>query len=203
MSHPIPENLSAFGQTALTLDSEFSKFGKFVRELENLSVLSDKGLERGCTLIDEINSSRQNIERGMQSLGKTLSELRARNEENEKTIAGCSQEVFKRHGEAKQMFERLKQLGESVSQINVTASELRNKTKPDLGDADRMEISAQISHLENGLDAIINEAKTLVEQARVANMKTLEHSADALRKSLTDARNRLKLAAERQVRDAS
>lgn len=198
MSTIKPKDLSAFGEAALALDAEFAEFERLAREIERLSIGSDKGLERGRTLLVEIDSCNERMALGMQGLSRTLDEARQRSEDAAKLVCERALEIQTRHREAEAMMERFKALGEMVKQINVAVTSLKNQNSADVTDEDRAVIESRMPDFNTQMGILVEEARKLMEDAREANMKDLERNADSLRQSLQSARHKLNLIADRQ-----
>lgn len=189
--------LSPFGESAVTLDVELSKFDSLSKELERLAVESDKGLERGITLVQEINSCRERIEVAMRTMAKALSEVQTRHQSLEALIAERSALVESRRQNADSLFSRFKMLGDMVEKINDKVAELRTNAG-EISEEDRQEIIARLPALDTQMGTLVEEARKLMEEAKGINMQFLERNVDALRKSLLAARNRIHLLVEKQ-----
>lgn len=195
--------LSEFGQAAVTLDAALVEFEKLVGEFDRLVVESDKGLERGLTLLDEIQACRNRLEAGMQALSQTLTEARNRNERAEKIVAEKGVLLEGRRREAEQMFARFKTLGDAVVQINASLIHLKDQAAAGMSEEDKALLVTRFPEVGSQLEILIGEAKKLVEEARAAGLKGLERNADSLRQSLASAHNRIHLLVTRQADIAS
>jgi len=191
--------LSEFGQAAVTLDSALVEFEKLVGEFDRLVLQSDKGLERGLTLLDEISACRNRLEAGMQLLSQTLTQARTRNEQAEKIVAEKGMLLEGRRREAEQMFARFKTLGDAVVQINTSLIHLKDQAAAGMSDDDKAMLVNRFPEVGAQLEILIEQAKKLVEEAREAGLKTLERNADSLRQSLASAHNRIHLLVTRQA----
>lgn len=199
MSTTSSPNLSEFGQAAVSLDQELIQFETLTQELQRLSIASDKGLERGLAVVAEITQCRSRIEVGMKQLSSTLGQTQARHENAEKTVAQLSEVLEKRRQATESLFARFGALGEMVSQINTKVSELRQQNGEALSDSDKAEMLSHLPALDKQMDVLVSEAQKLLDEARQENMAFLERNVDALKKSLSSARNRIHLFIERQV----
>lgn len=197
-----PENYvpkSSFGRAAMALDSELVQFETYVQELAGLSLESDKGYERSLHLIQEIANTRGRLETSMRGLSTSLNEVRAQNEEAERVVAERTQLVQARKESVDKMQGRFAILGGVVRELNAAMARLKEQARLELSGEDKADIAIQLPGLEQQLDVLVDETRTLVEDARKTNLKSLEKEADSLWKSLTGARNKLKLIIERKT----
>ncbi len=188
---------SAFGQAALVLDQELTQFEKLTRELESLSIESDKGLNRALTLIAETHACRLRMQASMQAFSQTLQEVQKNNTIAEEVLAAKTGKVQERQQIAEQMMKKFQLLGETVKQVEATAAHLKKAVGDKEESAEsKQELLNGLPELDTQLAVLVDETCKLVEEAHSANMQTLERNADALRKSLSAARNRLQLAGQ-------
>ena len=187
---------SRFSEAALELDRCLIRFEDLVREMEHLAIQSDKGMDGALTLLAEIAECRTQMESGMRALSRTLEEARVRNEKAEELLSVYSVQVEERQRQSEQMFARFRALGNMATEVDEVVKQLREKFNEELLDEARSILTDSILNLEAQLGVLTDEAKTLVEDARAANLQFLERNADAMRKSLAAARNRIKLLAK-------
>ena len=190
--------LSPFGQSAVALDRELAKFESLSQELDRTSVQSDKGYEKALTLSKEINACRERMESGMRTLGQTLNAVQQSQEQAEKVIAARLVTIEERRQQVDSLSARFRSLGAMVHQINATVGEVRAQTAEALSVDERSTWMNRLPEFEVHMGTLVEEARKLMEEARSANMASLERNADALRKSLAAARNRVRLLVENQ-----
>ncbi len=97
------QQTSAFGQTALTLDSGFQDLERIQGQLQRLELESDSGLERAKELLVEFTPASEVVVSGVQALAQALNDSRARAETAARFVAERALEVQKRHEVASQM----------------------------------------------------------------------------------------------------
>lgn len=193
------KSLSAFAQSALALDDEFNQFERLSRELERLSIHSDKGLERARALLGELDQCGQRIGKGMQTLATALDGSREQTEKAAQIVSSKSMAVQERQRETEQMLGRVKALGDMARQITTSVAQLRQPSVTDLSDADKQQIASRLPEINGQLGFLVEEARKLADDAQTANMKDLERHAQSLKQTLQAARNRLNLFVDKQV----
>lgn len=199
MPAPSLPPLSEFGKAAVNLDGQLIQFEALAGELDRLPLDTDKGFERALAIMTEITECRERIEAGMRALSKTLNDTRARHEQTEALVQARAAVVETRRQAAETLFSRFSVLGDMVRQINDKVMNLRNVTASEMSEADRTEMISHLPALDERMDVLVNEAKKLMDDARDSNMAYLEKNVDALRKSLTSARNRIHLFVQKQI----
>jgi hypothetical protein len=194
---------SPFAQAALDLDRDFTQFERLAREIERLSVNSDRGLERAGIMMGEIDAVRKRLETGMVALAKTLDDARERTEKAALTVSNRAQEIRERQLEAENMLTRYKTLGEMVKQITTALTQLRKPGAGEMTPEDQATLAKRLPEFNAQMDVVVNEARKLMDDAHQANMKTLERNADSLRQSLQAARNRFNIFVEKSAGGSS
>lgn len=193
------EGLSEFGQAALTLDGEFTKFDRLAQEIERLAVTSDKGLARAETLLVEIDACRSRLGAGMQSFARILEAARERCDKAAQVVADRAVEVQARQKEVESLLFKFQALGEMVREITVSLTDLRGASEEVETDADRASLATRLSNYQEKIESLVEQAKKLVGDAHKANMSALERNADGLRQSLQATHNRLNLFVNKHV----
>jgi methyl-accepting chemotaxis protein len=197
MKPTLESSLTEFGQSAVALDAELKRFERLGRELESLTIDSDKGMSRGRELFTELADCREQLGAKMKEMSRTLGEARERNEKAEHIIAERAQAWEARQAETERLQARFKTLGDSVHHLNDMVTEFRRPIGESVSATEQEKLRLQLNQTMEPLATLVEEAKNLVQEARSANMKTLERNADTLRQSLQAARNRLSLMMER------
>jgi hypothetical protein len=190
-SNPI-KNLSSFGQAALALDNEFSELERLGAQIDKLVITSDSGLERSRQLLAKFGECGQRIAEGVQTLAKTLEDARARAEKAAMLVTARAGKVEERHHESERMFERFRVLGESVRKVTGAVASLKKPKGEKLSEDEKTQLPKQLGQFDGQLADLIEQAQALKDDARTANMKSLERNADALGQSLQSARRKLK-----------
>jgi len=191
--------LSEFGQAAVALDGEMRNFECLARELETLTIESDKGMDRGSELLTEIVDCRERLEVRMREMARALEQGRQRNEKAEQIIALRTQVWQQRRTEVEVLLERYKKLGDSVRVLNATVAQLRGPIVNVFTPEERENLQLHLNQATEPLAVLVEEAKNLLKEARSANMRSLERNAGSLCQTLQAARNRLNLISERRI----
>jgi hypothetical protein len=192
--------LSPFGLAAVALDGEFVEFERLVRELERVTIESDKGLERAHDLLVEVTACRERMSAGMQAMAAALDTARRANEASEQSLASRATAVHERRTVAESMLARFKALGEMVRQVTGAVAQLRPPSEGALSDDDQTLMASRLPEFNQKLNILVGEAQKLMQDAHGANFKSLEQNADSLRQSLQSACNKFNLFVEKHGR---
>lgn len=184
---------SEFAQSALNLDLEFTQFARIAEELERVSILSEKGLDKARAFLTELDACGKRIGSGMQALANALDKAREQTEKVASAVSNRAVEVNQRQEESQHMFERLRVLGDMARTITGAVVNLKKTSDENISDEDRALISAQLPEVNAQLNVFVEEARKLTEDAKLKHMVELERSAQSLRQSIQAASNRLNL----------
>ena len=184
------KNLSPFGQSALTLDNDFAELDRLSGQIERLSIESDSGMERAKELLVKFGECGQRISTGVQSLAKSLEETRSRAETAAQSVASRAALIQERHHENERMLDRFRSLGDKVREVSTALAALKAPAKG-VTEEGKALIAKQLPEFNAQLETLTAEAQKLKDDAREANMKTLERNADSLYQTLQSARRKL------------
>jgi len=191
MTNQLRMTLSPFGEAAVALDGEFLALEKVARELERLTIDSDKGLDRGKMLLQEADAFRERLTSRMQALASTLEEARSRNEQAAVTIAEKAGALKVRQQTSDLMLERYRALGELVKKAGEAIAQIRQTGTAELPPEQKALLMSKIPAFNDQLGILVEQARALMTDAHAANMKNLERNVDSLRQSIQAARHRL------------
>lgn len=194
----LPKNLSSFGEAAVALDGEFQALEEIAREMERLTIESDKGLERGLQLLQEADGIRQRMTTSMQALAQTLEEARDRNEKAATIVAERAEQLQKRQRDSDLMLERYRALGELVKKAGEAIAQVKQPSTAELPPEQRALLMSKLPAFNDQLGILVDQARELMADAHAANMKNLERNVDSLRQSIQAARHRLNLFVGKQ-----
>jgi hypothetical protein len=190
------KNLSAFGESAIKLDGDFSELERLSGELDRLPIESESGLERARLLMARFSECSQRIGSGIQLMASSLEESRARAENAVQIVSVRAAVIQTRQQETERMLERFQALGEMVRKITTAVSQIQKPAGMELSDEERTLLMKHMPELNSQLEILINEAGKLKNDAQTVNMKTLERNADSLQQSLQAVRQKLNVFAE-------
>lgn len=197
------KNLSAFGQAALTLDSDFTELEQLSGQLERLDIDSDNGLERGRQLLGRFGECGSRIGEGVQGLATNLEASRARAEAAAGTVAVRAAMIQARVELSEAMLKKFSALGEMVRGVTVAMGTVKKLTSSELSYEDRTMLLKHLADLDTQLALLIAEARVLKDEARAVNLKTIERNADSLGQSLDAARRKLSHSVQQAATDHS
>lgn len=193
---PVLKPQSAFGQSALELDSDFAEMERLAAELQRLDIETESGLERARKLLTRFSECGQRVGTGVPVLARTLEEARGRAEKAAETVFARAGDIQKRQQEADRLLERFNSLGEMVGKINAMVTQLRKPGGAKLSDEERAMIARHMPEINVQLGKLIDEARKLKEDSHAANMKSLEKNAESLLQSMQAMSRKLNGIAE-------
>jgi chromosome segregation ATPase len=181
----------------MQLDAAFVEFERLARELEQLDIASDTGFDRARSLLSEVDGCRQKLESSMQAMAAELDAARGHSEKAAQAILGRALQVQDRQRDSEALLQRFQQLGGMVKQISDSVRELNVQPPGKMSPKEQAELDERLPQFDEQMSALVDAARKLMDDARAANLKTLERNADTLRQSLQAARHRLNILVER------
>ncbi len=186
------KHMTAFGQAALTLDQEFMELERLAEKLERLSLQTEQGPRRAAEVIQEAVASHNRLVKGMMQMATCLEEVRLKSEKAMTVVAEKANALQQHQKEAERLSVRFQALGEMVREVSSSVAQIN--TNPSQFSPEEQEAFARIlTEFNEKMNILVQEACQLQEDARAANIKIIESSADSLRQSLELARRRLNL----------
>lgn len=180
------KNLSAFGETAVSLDQGFTDLQELGGQLERLSLASESDFERARAILVKFAACGQSVAEGLQTLAATLGETRARAEATAARVSERAVEIQARQKDTDRLLSRFGELGESVKRLTAEIAELQKGSS-----IDHAKLIENLPQFESKLAALSGDAHQLKEEAHGARMKGLEKNADSLAQALNAMRGRL------------
>jgi hypothetical protein len=185
------KDLTEFAQSAVALDGDFSELQRFSQQLSELTIESDHGLEQGRKILQKFSECGERIGQGIQVLARTLNESRERAEQAAQIVAERAAAIQARHDQNEHMLSRFQALGEMVKKITVAVGQFQKPAGGKFSDEEKALLTQHMPELNTQLGVLLDESKKLKDDAKEANLKSLEKNADSLNQSLTSVKNRL------------
>ena len=187
---------SAFAEAALNLDAQFRDFERLANELDRVDLDSDRGLERGLKIMGELETCREGFAPASQQMAKALEEAQGQVARAAEIVTQRETAVQDRRAVVDSLLERYRSLGEMLRQVSTAVGQLNKTDSGELTADQRTALTSRLPEFNSHLGTLVDEARKLMDDARVANMKALERNADSLRQSLHSARFRFGQFAE-------
>lgn len=182
--------MTSFGEAALVLDAEFVELERLAEKIDRLSLQTEQGPKRTAEVIQEALESHKRLVQGMIRMGECLEEARARSEKS-MTMIGQKANALEEHKNAtERLSRRFAALGEMVHEISAVIANIKPNTEQ-ANEEERAVLARVLPEFNEKMDVLVKEAIQLMHEARAANIKLIESSADSLRQTLEVARRRL------------
>lgn len=186
------KNMTPFGEAAVALDQEFIELERLAEKLDRLSLQTDHGPRRTAEVIQEAVDSHSRLVKGMMGMATCLEELRVRSEKAMTTVAEKANALQAHQQEAERLSTRFQALGEMVREVSASVAQIKPNPEQ-FSPEERLAFSAILTEFNEKMNVLVGEAAQLKEDARTANIKIIESSADSLRQTLESARRKLNL----------
>ncbi|UOF02173.1 hypothetical protein [Bdellovibrio reynosensis] len=178
-------------EAVLRLDSYLSEIVRLGDKIQTMDLKSDFDFEQAQKLMSRFAECGQGVSDQVVHLSQTLNEARAKAEAAAEQVAARAAILEARHNEHQQKMDAFRILGEKVSELTLSLSDLKRPEGSTLSDEDRVSLSKRLTDFDVQLEPLIQEARDLRTSAQESKIKTLEHSADSLVQRLTAIRARL------------
>ena len=181
------------------LDYYFFEFDRRATEIEKMSIQTDRGLERALGLLDELDEWGKKIGEGLQSLTRSLEEVRHRAEQAAQKVTVRAEAVQARRSLSEGMAKRITQLGEMVREVTSGVEKIKPPKDTEMTAEEKTILAQSFEQFRDSLGILLDEATKLKQDAHDSHMELFERNADTLRQSLQSARHRLKLFVDRHT----
>ena len=175
-----PKNLSPLVQAVLALDRDFQDLERLRENIEHSDLETESGLDRTRNLLKRFGESGTRLADNLQGFAKILGETRDQAEKSATVVAQRTQAFQARVESTEQIFIRFQGLVEKVRTLAAHAA-----------DVDQASLSERCSDLNIQLGALIAEVQEFKDDARAANLKSVEKNAEALAQSMSASLRKL------------
>jgi chromosome segregation ATPase len=187
------ENLSTFGRLALKMDEHFSELNRLSRQIGELDLDTESGVERGGKLLVQFAEHGQSISGGIQEFLGALQEAREKSEAATKLVAERALLIQKRKQEQGDIRERLSVVEREVKAANENIARSFKKDGG-VGKDDQPRLKAELGRLNEELKAFLAKAQAVKEAASGANFKSIAHDAGKLIDALKSSSRKIEKA---------
>lgn len=164
---------SAFVQSALALDGAFQELEDLAGSIGRLELNSETALEKARSLLLRFGERSSTLGEALQELGQKLDERRRAVEQAALAVSERMPLIQERFLEAEEKLQRFQALGGRVREVTEAARAI--------GPVETL----------TRLRGLMDEAAALQEEARGANLRTLEKNVQTLRQNLRGIAHKL------------
>lgn len=175
---------------AFALEADLARFDKLADDLAHVPLRTEKGFARAKKLLVESEEVRERMGEAMQALAQLLLEKQRENERALVAIAEAAVRVQERHREIEPVLERFHILRDGVRTIIATIVGVR-KAKGHDAIEERAALVQALPELTSSLMTLEGATSTLGDEARAADLKSLEENVRQLRQTIVSARRQL------------
>lgn len=178
------DSLSPFGRLAVKLDEHFMELNRLGRQIEELDLETEGGVERGMKLLNQFAEHGKHIAEGIQGFLGALQLAREQSEGATKLVADRAQLIQRRKQEQGEIRAQLSRVEQDVKAANENISKSFKKDGGGkLNGEERARLKAELGRLNEDLQKFLAQAQAVKDAAGKSNFKSIEHDA----KKLVDA----------------
>jgi len=173
------EKTNELSEAALALDRELRRFEELAAQARRMKLDTEKGLERATEALTRAAESQDRIHGHVQQLVAAVGAARQRQESDAKALMARAEEIAARRREFAEVLGRMSRLGEMAKEIQVAL-----QAGP-----------ASFEQVESRMQAIADEAASILAAAREKEMEDVARQAEELRHQILAAKNKVALLA--------
>lgn len=170
--------------SVVALDDQFSNLVQLGAKIDELNLKSNSDFDQADRLIARFNEVALGVSDRIGAMSKALTDARVRAESATQSVTAKAEELQVRKNEIQSKMDEFRALGEKVSLLTVSLSDLQPFAGQSISEEDRAKIAARFAEIETQLRPLIAEAQHLKEVAQQSKIKVLEQSADSMYQSL-------------------
>ncbi len=178
-------------KSVLALDTYLAELERIGTKINSTNMTSDIDIEHLQKLMHRFGECGQGVSNEVSNLSTHLQDARTRAEGVAQGVAAQAELLNQRVVEQNEKLERLRTLGEKISQLNASLGQFRQAGGQAFTAADHEKLTSAIPALESQFATLIEELQDLRQSARNSRMKALEKNADSLAQTLQAVRKRL------------
>lgn len=182
------------GLAAVALDAELSRFEQTVRELNALTITTEKGLQRARRRLEQCGEHEEKLGGALQAFAAAMKETQDRQQRCMEGTITAAKRIEGRFHSRSELLERMKVLGERAREINDPVTAAMSGGEDDAAKT----LLTSLKAVSDLTATIISEADALARAAKEGDWHDIERDTDALKQQLQAARNKI-VAAQRDV----
>jgi chromosome segregation ATPase len=180
-------------QCVLALDEYLAELERVGTRINSTDMTAAVDVELMQKLMARFAECGQGISTEVANLSARLQEAQASAETVARGVSAQAELFATRRSEHNEKLDRFSSLGERVRELNAAIGQFRRPQGQGLTEEDRGMLTSKLPAFEAQLSDLIDELQSLRQDARDANMKSLEKSAESLAQTLQNARRKLSL----------
>jgi hypothetical protein len=181
---------------ALALDEQLRGFEATTTSLEQMSMDSQKGLERAGKALGRLVELEDGLGRAVEAMVRAFQLSRQRQEDQAKRVGAIAAEVQKRTEAYQGLLRRFSELGQRAATLNEAMKEVMNP-------AHAGPQGSSLGDLQGQIQTLTGAAEEVMHQAESDGFADIARQADGLRQQLLAVHNRLTLLHARLTRGAA
>jgi len=171
---------------AKALSDDLSRFEALSTELGQLSINSEKSLQRAGQSLHACSAHEAKLAESLRAFAEAMQELQLTQQRCMEQAAAAAEHVKKRQLERAGLQERLVQLGQKARDVNLPT--------PEQSAGPSSELLGPLEQVEQRLSELISEVGEVCELAQQQDWQDLTRETQSLREQLQALRNRVLLS---------
>jgi hypothetical protein len=179
---------------ALALENELKRYEETAAELDKMTLVSDKTLQRARKVLEECAAHQERLAKLLPEFAQAMQLAQQKQQECMDTTARATARIKDRFEDRMALLERVAALGQKAQEINGPVAAVIGQE----GERTAAELLKSLEEVGTRTDAAIAEAASVHEAAQTSDWQDIARDTDALRQQLQSARNKI-LTAQRNV----
>lgn len=177
---------TALSKSATLLEEELARFEDLLQELK-APVNSEKALQRARHRLEECSACEEKLAEHLRAFAEAMQIMQARQQECMQLLGERAEGIQARLIDRNKLVERINQLGQQARSVSdpIVALEEPAWTSP------TPELLNSVAEMSSRLEAVIEEAASVVASAKESDWTDVARDADALKQQLTAVRSKL------------
>ena len=170
--------------SVIALQNYLAELERIGAKINSADMTSDVDIDYIQKLMTRFAECGQGVSDELSNLSKQLQEARERAEGVAQGVSRQAEAFNTQRKNQDEHWERFRQLGERVRELNTAISHFRRPQGNGLTSEDRAALTSSIPGLERQLGALIGELHDLRDSARGSGMRALQKDAESLAQTL-------------------
>jgi hypothetical protein len=182
------DGMSELVQAADALEHDMRRLEELSASVRKIRLHNEKSITRAARELQDALQQQEKLAQGLIQLGQAMARMQQRQEAAIEPLAARALEIQDRATRLDEQMHRFAELGAragEASRLLQSLSQTETGTTADPGPV--------LADVDERLDAIVSEAKALVETAQADDLSDVAREADALKQRVQSTRARLSL----------
>lgn len=190
MSKPA-DGMSELVQAADALEHDMRRLEELSASVRKIRLHNEKSITRAARELQDALQQQEKLAQGLIQLGQAMARMQQRQEAAIEPLAARALEIQERAKRLDEQMHRFAELGARAGEASRLLQSLSAQTQMEMGTSP--DPGPVLADVDERLDAIISEAKALVETAQADDLSDVAREADALKQRVQSTRARLSL----------